>query len=108
MIDSLLRQISETTPVNTKFFNGARVTVSLDFFWAKHATGTISSPPPEVTALRGPWQGGLTRREVTALGTNTVYWVLLEEPQFDADGDGPFRGGQIWESALTIQTRNES
>ena len=94
--------------VSTIFSNGARVIVSPDFFWARHATGTISSPPPEVTALSGPWQGGLTRQEVSALGTNTVYWVWFDEPQFDADGGGPFRGGQIWESALTLLTESES
>jgi len=34
--------------------------------------------------------------------------VWFDEPQFDADGDGPFRGGQIWESALTLLTQRES
>src|SRR5262249_62051605 len=94
--------------VSAIFSNGARVIVSPDFVWARHATGTISSPPQEVTVLSGPWQGGLTRQEVSALGTNTVYWVWFDEPQFDADGDGPFRGGQIWESALTLLTESES
>src|SRR5215470_3864190 len=84
------------------FSSGARGIVSLDFFWARHATGTISSPPAEVTALSGPWPGGLTRQEVSALGTNTVYWVWFDEPQFDADGDGPYSGGQIWETALAL------
>ena len=108
MIDLLLARISQENPVNTKFSNGARVIVSPGFFWAKDVLGTISIAPPEVTALSGPWQGGLTREEVSALGTNTVYWVWFDEPQFDADGDGPFRGGQIWESALTLVAQSES
>lgn len=48
------------------------------------------------------------RQEVSALGTNTVYWVWFDEPQFDANGDGPYRGGQIWESALTLLTQNSN
>ena len=83
-----------------RFSPGDRVRIAEDFFWAQGATGTVSTPPPEVTAISGPWDGGLTRQEVSALGTNTVYWVWFDEPQRDADGDGPYRGGQIWETAL--------
>jgi hypothetical protein len=90
--------------MNARFSAGDRVQVSDDFFWAKGAKGTISSPPDAVTAIGGGWDGGLTRLEVSALGTNIVYWVWFDEPQHDADGDGPFRGGQIWESALTPLT----
>ena len=78
--------------------------VSDDFFWAKGATGTISAPPDAVTSLSGAWDEALTRQEVSALGTHTVYWVWFDEPQFDANGDGPYSGGQIWESALSLQT----
>ena len=87
------------------FFNGNRVRVSVDFFWAKGATGTISAPPDAAIKLSGPWDGGLTRQEKSALGTHAVYWVWFDEPQFDADGDGPYRGGQIWESALSTTNR---
>jgi hypothetical protein len=88
--------------VKSKFSAGDRIQVSIDFFWAKGATGVISAPPVEVTGISGPWDGGLTQQEVSALGTNTVYWVWFDEPQHDADGDGPYRGGSIWESALTL------
>ena len=85
----------------TKFVEGDRVVVSGDFFWATGATGTVARAPSEVTSLSGPWDnGGLTRQEVSALGENTVYWVWFDEPQVDADGDGPYRGGSIWASAL--------
>jgi hypothetical protein len=85
---------------------GDRVQISGSFFWAKGAIGTISAPPDAVTTISGPWDGGLTRQENSTLGTNTVYWVWFDEPQFDADGEGPFRGGSIWENALTILRSN--
>ncbi len=68
-----------------RFSAGDRVRVADDFFWAKGAIGTVSAPPDAVTAISGPWEEGLTRREVSALGTNTVYWVWFDEPQHDAE-----------------------
>jgi len=86
-----------------RFSAGDRVFVSEDFFWAGGAIGTIALAPPEVTALSGPWDnGGLTRQEQSALGENTVYWIWFDEPQADADGDGPYGGGSIWASALNL------
>ena len=87
--------------MENQFFAGDRVRVSADFFWAKAATGTVATPPEVVTSISGPWDGGLTRQEEDALGVHMVYWVWFDEPQFDADGDGPYRGGSIWESALS-------
>lgn len=93
--------------MKNEFLDGDRVQVSDQFFWAKGARGTISSPPSEVTAISGAWNGNLTRQERSALGTNTVYWVWFDEPQLDADGDGPYKGGSIWESALTKIEKSE-
>jgi len=93
---------AERCSVAAKFSTGDRVLISTDFYWAKGATGTISEPPPEVLALSGPWETRLTRQERSALGESTVYWVWFDEPQLDADGDGPFRGGCIHESALAL------
>jgi hypothetical protein len=84
-----------------RFAKDDRIRVSQDFFWAKGATGIVSSPPPEVVSISGQWDDNLTRQEISALGENRVYWVWFDEPQRDADGDGPFRGGCIWASALT-------
>jgi hypothetical protein len=88
--------------MTTKFTLGDRVRVSSEFFWAKDATGRIAKPPAEVTQLSGPWDNdGLTRQERSSLGETTVYWVWFDEPQLDADGDGPYKGGCVWETALT-------
>lgn len=59
-------------------------------------------PPAEVTALSGPWDDYLTRKERSALGEAIVYWVWFDEPQRDADEDGLFRAGFIHENALTF------
>jgi hypothetical protein len=88
--------------LNRPFSPGDRVRVSEQFFWARGASGRISNPPKAVVAVSKQWQDGVTRTEVSVLGSNTVYWVWFDEPQFDADGDGPYKGGQIWESALTV------
>ncbi len=95
--------------MTTRFLAGDRVHISPEFFWAKGATGTISNPPPQVTSLSGIWDNGnLTHQEHSALGEATVYWVWFDEPQRDADGDGPYRGGCIWESALTLISRTSN
>jgi hypothetical protein len=64
----------------TRFIEGDRVIVSQEFFWAKGATGTVSRPPEAVTTIGGPWENGLTRKERSALGEATVYWVWFDEP----------------------------
>jgi len=97
-------QIAEIRAHFAKLSPGDRVRVAEDFFWAAGASGTISAPPEAVVAISGSWDENLTRQEKGALGTNTVYWVWFDEPQFDADGDGPYKGGQIWASALTRLT----
>jgi hypothetical protein len=91
--------------MSRRFLPGDRISISRDFYWAKGATGTISEPPPEVIALSGPWDDGITHQQHSALGEATVYWVWFDEPQRDADGDGPYRGGCIHENAMTLISR---
>jgi hypothetical protein len=89
----------------TRFIVGDRVRISNDFFWACGATGTIAIVPQAVTTISGERKEGLTREETSALGTHTVYWVIFDEPQYDAEEDGPYQAGFIWEESLTLLTR---
>lgn len=84
------------------FHAGDRIRVSETFFWAKGALGTIAEPPDEVLTIGGQWSAQISRVEISALGEHTVYWVWFDEPQLDGDGDGPYRAGSIWETALTL------
>ena len=90
--------------MKNKFSAGDKVSIANDFHWAKGANGTISEPPDAVTTISGRWEGVLTRSVATVRGPMTVYWVWFDEPQRDADGDGPYSGGEIWESALTLRS----
>jgi hypothetical protein len=91
----------EDFTVMCEFIAGDRVSFADDFFWACGATGTVANPPQAVVSISGPWHNDLTQQETSALGTHTVYWIWFDEPQFDADGDGPYRGGSIWATKLS-------
>lgn len=85
----------------TKFSAGDRVRVAEVFLWARGAAGAVAPPPPEVLAISGAWEDNLTWMEEGPFGINRVYWVWFDTPQYDPDGEGPFIGGCIWETALT-------
>jgi len=36
----------------------------------------------------------------TRQGTQRAWWVVFDEPQLDADGDGPYRESQVMEKYL--------
>ena len=81
---------------------GDRVRISPQYHWAKGATGTIEAPPEfaqDLVADCDPWQGHwriVKGRERLM----RFYWVELDEPQMDADGDGPYSAGEIDADAL--------
>lgn len=82
-------------------------------------TGALP-PGSRVTVVRatdwdGPWQvefpgtidatGAPEPNEhAQALSCELLYWVTFDTPQYDSDGDGPYRKAQIWGRYL----RNES
>jgi len=87
-----------------RFQEGDRIRIAASYHWAQGATGTISVPPEFV---QGPeaghaWQG-LTCSWKSPIGKiYTHYWVCFDEPQYDADGDGPYKEGGIDEEAIEL------
>ena len=78
-----------------------RVRVSLAYHWACGASATICTPPPSVLSFAGGWTG-LTRVVESLRGPLTFYWVRFDEPQPDADGDGPYHEAEIEAVALDL------
>lgn len=68
---------------------GDRVQIRTEYHWAQGATGTIVDhlEPRIVESLRGPL---------------LCYWVEFDEPQHDADGDGPYVEAEIEANALSL------
>ena len=76
------------------FVAGTRVRISAAHHWAKSALGTVGEPPAHVRQLAGGWRGNV--REVQAIKGRLLFqWVQFDEPQRDADGDGPYDGAEI-------------
>ncbi len=76
------------------FQNGDRVEVSASHHWARGAVGTIVQPPSPVRALSAG-HVGIARSGPTRKGRASFYWVAFDQPQVDADGDGPYDAGEI-------------
>jgi hypothetical protein len=73
---------------------GDRVEVSNEYHWAGGATGVIALPIELVTAVT-PDRQGSCRTVAGVRGSVTFYWIDFAEPQLDADGDGPYCGGEV-------------
>ncbi len=76
---------------------GDRVRISLRYHWAKGTKGTIQVAPEfaqELVADQCPWHG-CYRFVKGRKGFIKFYWVEFDEPQIDADGDGPYSAGEI-------------
>lgn len=90
------------------YSEGERVSVSKEYHWAKGATGTVAEPPSPVAALvtgDEAWSG--CHRVVQAVkGRLDFYWVEFDEPQVDADGDGPYASAEI--DAKYLESESES
>ncbi len=93
-----------------------------------HPTPTVHFSPvtdrSRVTVVRapdwdGPWQaefpgtiGAMGAPEpnehAQALSGDLVYWVIFDAPQYDCDGDGPYREAQIWDRYLRAEPEPEA
>ena len=80
-----------------KYSQGDRVQISAAYHWAKGALGTGGPPPGPVVervSNEEAWAG--CRRVVAGFkGPIEFYWVAFDEPQIDADGDGPYASAEI-------------
>jgi hypothetical protein len=69
-----------------------------------NALGTVKKP------VSNQWLEGYEKgcsREVKSLrGMVTFYWIEFDEPQIDADGDGPYSEAEIESEFLVYQTND--
>jgi hypothetical protein len=83
---------------------GDRVRISSNYNWAQGASGTIDNAPDfakDLVAEESPWQGH--RRYVEGVeGLIEIYWIWFDEPQYDPDGDGPYKGSEIESNAIEL------
>ncbi len=92
--------MSEFDPSNG-IRTGCRVRIADDYHWARGAVGIVAEPGDEVTDLTGGWSDA--RRSVAGADQElTFVWVQFDEPQFDADGDGPYSAAEIDERFLRL------
>jgi hypothetical protein len=80
-----------------EFKLGDRVFISKNYNWAQGAAGTIANPPDFVRNLveaDTPWED-YKRFVQGSEGIIKFYWVWFDEPQYDPDGDGPYKGSEI-------------
>ncbi|GHA77734.1 hypothetical protein GCM10010305_21000 [Streptomyces termitum] len=80
------------------------------------------APGTRVTVVRdpdwdGPWQAefsgtidavgaAVPNEHAQAFSGELLYWVTFDAPQYDSDGDGPYRKAQVW--GRYLRTRPES
>jgi hypothetical protein len=83
---------------------GDRVKISINYNWAQGVSGTIDNAPDfarDLVAQESPWEGH--RRFVQGVEELIeVYWVWFDEPQYDPDGDGPYKGSEIESDAIEV------
>jgi hypothetical protein len=90
-----------------KFRLHDRIRISQTHHWAQGATGTISEPPDfllKLTEDDNPYED--YHRYVQGVkGPIEFFFVWFDEPQIDADGDGPYKGGEIEAEAIESLNR---
>ena len=85
-----------------EFVIGDRVQISEQYHWAQGVTGRIAKPPQAVTMMVEGWHG-VWRIVEAVKGPLRFYWVEFDEPQRDADGDGPYFGAEIDSAFLSLE-----
>ena len=86
------------------FLVGDRVRISDSYHWAKNTLGTVKKP--EANEWLEGYEKGCSREVESLRGMLTFYWVEFDEPQTDADGDGPYSEAEIESEFLVHLTGN--
>ncbi|MFE5484132.1 ferrous iron transport protein A [Streptomyces sp. NPDC056527] len=68
---------------------GARVTVVRDSGWDGPWQVEF---PGTIDAMGAP----VPNEHAQALSGELLYWVIFDAPQYDSDGDGPYRKARVW------------
>ena len=83
---------------------GDRVRISANYNWAQGACGTIDIAPDfaqQLVAAESPWQGH--HRFIQGVEQLIEsYWLWFDEPQYDSDGDGPYKRAEIESFAIEL------
>jgi len=83
--------MSDDARLGKAFKIGDRVRISPTHHWAQGMTGIIAVPGTPASAFAEDWPKAVqARRELLYF-----YFVTFDRPQIDADGDGPYSGGEI-------------
>lgn len=78
-----------------------RVKISNAIF-KEEVCGTIIAVPRETKQMfKENWQNDYLREIETKKGNHIFYWVKLDIPQFDRDGDGPYHEAEVNSMYLT-------
>ncbi len=87
---------------------GDRARVSPAYHWAQGAAVTIARPVQEVSPSELPEAFGEESRLVPGRArVHRFYWVVFDEPQWDAEGDGPYQEAEI-DSDYLVSPRDSS
>ena len=57
--------------------------------WPAEPTGTVTAHPQADDGM------GTTRSVATMSGPSWFYWIVFDEPQFGADGGGPYLSAEV-------------
>jgi len=91
----------------------------IHFFGGSLSMEPVYSEGDAVVVVSGPWKPGargvvcrwpdskgrdlsVYRQRNCRNGSARALWVLFEDQQYDAEGDGPYIGGEVFESDVKL------
>jgi hypothetical protein len=76
------------------FLIGQKVKIAANYWWASNVIGVISAKPYVIEG-DDSWVENYHKTMKTPQGEKKYYWVKLDSPCLDADGDGPYQEGEF-------------